>query len=140
MNQALDSLIGYLEDRTGVAVALETNIDLAALPERYVVNLWHIFQEAFSNIEKYAQAGKVSVSLAAADGTLRLVIADDGLGFDMEQAEMGTGYGLSNIKDRAERLGGILVMRSAPGNGTVLDINIPVDDATLILASPVEER
>ena len=40
---------------------------------------------------------------------------------------MGRGYGLSNIKERAERLGGILAIKSAPGKGTRLDIRIPLD-------------
>ena len=49
----------------------------SSLSERYVVNLWHILQEAFSNIEKYAQAEKVSLSLELSDGRLNLNIADD---------------------------------------------------------------
>ena len=130
-DEALKSLVRYLEDRTGASVVIETDIDWPSLPERYVVNLWHIFQEAFSNIEKYAGAGKVSVSLALSDGALVLEIADDGVGFDLEKAEMGRGYGLANIKDRAERLGGILVVESAPGEGTQLNIMVPVDNNEL---------
>ncbi len=126
-DEALETLIKYLEDRTGATVELESGVDLGGLSERYMVNLWHIFQEAFSNIEKYAGAGKVSVTLAVYGGNLNLEIADDGEGFDPEKAEMGKGYGLSNIKDRAERLGGILVMHSAPGQGARLEIKVPMD-------------
>ncbi len=130
LDEALESLIKYLEDRTGTSVDLEVGIDLASLSERYVVNLWHIFQEAFSNVEKYARARNVSVSLASPDGALNLQIADDGVGFDLEKAEMGRGYGLPNIKDRAERLGGILVVNTAPGKGTRLSIRIPTNERT----------
>ena len=101
-------------------------MDLASLPERYVVNLWHIFQEAFSNIEKYAKASKVSVSVNLTGRDLHLKISDDGAGFDLEKAEMGRGYGLSNIKERTERLGGILVIETAPGEGTSLNVKIPL--------------
>ncbi len=130
LDEALASLVRYLEDRTGVSVTLEAGIDLASLDERYVVNLWHIFQEAFSNIEKYAQASAVSISLAIADGSLNLTIADDGVGFDVDKTELGRGYGLPNIKDRAERLGGILEIKSSPGKGACLVIRLPLREAT----------
>ena len=54
MEEALASLIGYLEDRGGVAVTVNLDLDPSLLPERYFVNIWHILQESFSNIEKYA--------------------------------------------------------------------------------------
>ena len=126
-DEALQSLIQYLEDRTGVSVTLDVQMELASLSEQYMVNLWHIFQEAFSNIEKYAGAKTVSVVLAVSDGSLRLDIVDDGQGFDLEKAELGRGYGLPNIKDRAERLGGGLLIESSPGKGTQLKVIIPVD-------------
>lgn len=126
LDEALESLVRYLEDRTGVTVSLDVGTDLTRLSEQYTVNLWHVFQEAFSNIEKYAKASRVSVALAISDGSLGLDIADDGVGFDLERAELGRGYGLPNIKDRAERLGGILLVDSAPGKGTKLNIRIPI--------------
>ena len=126
LEEALASLVGYLENRAGVSVTVELDIDSSLLPERYFVNIWHILQESFSNIEKYAHAKKVSVSLAVCEGDICLAIADDGDGFDLETAELGRGYGLPNIKDRAERLGGVLYIESSPGNGTKLDIRVPV--------------
>ncbi|MFQ6027153.1 MAG: GAF domain-containing protein [Dehalococcoidia bacterium] len=125
--EALASLIQYLEDRSGVCVTLNLGIDLNSLSERYMVNLWHIFQESFSNIEKYAQAQQVYVSLVQTDDQLDLKISDDGVGFDPERAELDRGYGLPNIKDRAERLEGVLRLDSSPGQGTRLHITIPVD-------------
>ena len=126
LEEALASLVGYLEDRAGVAVTVELDIDPALLPERYFVNIWHILQESFSNIEKYARAKNVTISLAICDGDICLTINDDGQGFDLEAAELGRGYGLPNIKDRAERLGGVLYITSSPGSGTNLDIKVPV--------------
>jgi signal transduction histidine kinase len=132
LEEALGSLVGYLEDRAGVSVTVDLDIDPSHLPERYFVNIWHILQESFSNIEKYAHAQNVSVSLAACEGDICLTIADDGDGFDRETAELGRGYGLPNIKDRAERLGGVLYVESSPGNGTKLDIRFPVPVPTVL--------
>ena len=126
LEEALASLVGYLEDRAAVSVTVDLDLDPSLLPERYFVNIWHILQESFSNIEKYAHAQKVSISLGVYDGDICLTIADDGVGFDLETAELGRGYGLPNIKDRAERLGGILYIDSAAGAGTKLDIKVPV--------------
>ena len=111
LDEALESLVGYLQDKTGATVSMAVETD---------------FQEAFSNVEKYARATKVSVNMSTHDGALYLEITDDGVGFDLEKAELGKGYGISNIKDRAERLGGILVIASSPGHGTRLDIRIPM--------------
>ena len=129
LDEALASLVSYLEDRTGVIVSLDLQADLNDLPERYFVNVWHIFQESFSNIEKYAKAKNVSVKIEKAGGSshpdIRVIIADDGAGFDLETAELGRGYGLPNIKDRAERLGGMLNIHAAPGQGVKLEISFP---------------
>lgn len=132
LDEALASLVGYLEDRTGVSVTVELDIDPSLLPERYFVNIWHILQESFSNIEKYSHAKNVTVSLGTRGSDICLAISDDGNGFDVETAELGRGYGLPNIKDRAERLGGVCyvhsTLRSAnnANSGTRLDITIPM--------------
>ena len=95
----------YLEDRAGVSVTVGLELELNDLPERYFVNIWHIFQESFSNIERYAKAKNVSVKIGLLQHEVQLTIADDGVGFELETAELGRGYGLPNIKARAERLG-----------------------------------
>ena len=132
LEEALASLVGYLEDRAGVSVTVELDLDPSLLPERYFVNIWHILQESFSNIEKYAHAKNVSVALSVCEVDICLTIADDGDGFDLETAELGRGYGLPNIKDRSERLGGVLYIKSSPGNGTKLDIRVPVPVPTVL--------
>lgn len=126
LDEALASLVQYLEDRSGVKVKIDVPVDMSVLSEQYAVNLWHIFQESFSNIEKYANAKTVTLSVSISDDTLTLDIADDGDGFDLETAELGRGYGLPNIKDRAERLGGMLLIESALGQGTRLKVSVPM--------------
>ena len=108
------------------SATVDLDIDPSFLSERYFVNIWHILQESFSNIEKYATAKNVSMSLATREGDIYLAIAGDGDGFDLETAELGRGYGLPNIKDRAERSGGVLYIENSPGVGTKLDIKVPL--------------
>ena len=109
------------------SATVDLDIDPSFLSERYFVNIWHILEEPFPNIEKkYASVKNVSMSLATREGDIYLAIADDGDGFDLETAELDRGYGLPNIKDRAERLGGVLYIANSPGAETKLDIKGPL--------------
>jgi signal transduction histidine kinase len=127
-DDALESLVRDVEERTGASVAFKMGASvMPSLTERHVVNLWHILQEAFSNVEKYAQARNVLASLKNSKGILALEIADDGVGFDVARAEAGTGYGLANMKERTEKLGGVFTVESSPGHGTRLRVRIPVN-------------
>jgi signal transduction histidine kinase len=77
LEEALASLVQYLEDRASVSVTVDLDIDPSLLPDRYFVNIWHILRESFSNIEKYAHAKKVDMYLGVCDGDICLTIADD---------------------------------------------------------------
>lgn len=101
-------------------------MDIPVLSEQYAVNLWHVSQEAFPNILKYADAHTVTLSMSTSDDTLTLVIADYRAGFYLETAELGRGYGLPNIKDRAERLGGMLFIESVLVQGIRLKVLVPM--------------
>jgi two-component system vancomycin resistance sensor histidine kinase VraS len=65
------------------------------------------------------------VRLAGRDGGLALTIADDGTGFDVEDA-MGSGLGLISMRERLEAIGGTLAIQSAPGAGTRLEVFAPL--------------
>ncbi len=58
---------------------MDLELDPSLLPERYFVNIWHILQESFSNIEKYSHAHNVSVALGVRDWDICLTITDDGV-------------------------------------------------------------
>jgi signal transduction histidine kinase len=81
--------------------------------------------EALQNVAKYANASRVTISLARSDGHLVFAVADDGIGFDPAAAHRGTG--LQGIADRMDALRGRLEVESAPGAGTTLSGSLPVD-------------
>ncbi|HJZ76117.1 MAG TPA: two-component regulator propeller domain-containing protein [Vicinamibacterales bacterium] len=83
-----------------------------------------IFKEGINNIVRHARATAVSVVLRQEGGTLTLVIADNGCGFD--PASSTDGHGLKSMRDRASRLGGMLDVRSAVGAGTRLTLTCHV--------------
>jgi len=86
-------------------------------------NFYRIIQEQLNNIVKYAQAGKVEISITVVEDKVSLVIADNGIGFDPELVK--DGIGLQNIKRRAEMFFGELSLKTSPGNGCVLTIEQP---------------
>ena len=89
---------------------------------------YRIAQEALHNVVKHARATSVSINLAATDGSLNLTIADNGAGFDPNIDYAGH-LGLKSMRERAEKAGGTLDITSAPGQGSVVSLQLPVSGA-----------
>ena len=79
--------------------------------------------EAVQNAAKHAGASRVSVDLSAEDVGLRLVVRDDGAGFD--PSATSPGHGLGNMRDRIDAVGGTLTLRAAPGRGVEVVATVP---------------
>ena len=95
-------------------------------PQEVEAAVYFCALEALQNVAKYADAERVTVRLAAPDGSLRFEVKDDGRGFDPSAA---SGSGLTNMRDRLDALGGTLVVRSEPGTGTTVAGSVPVEAA-----------
>jgi signal transduction histidine kinase len=83
-----------------------------------------LVREALANVARHAGPARAEVTLHAEDGAVRIAVTDDGCGFD--PASGGTGLGLRTMAERARRLGGTLAVRSAPGQGTTVEVTLPV--------------
>lgn len=84
------------------------------------------FKEAVHNCARHAEATHVTVSIEVEmDRLLRVSVRDDGCGFD--PSEKSTGWGLGNMRKRAEELRGKLELRSAPGKGTLVQLTLPLE-------------
>ena len=90
--------------------------------------LFRVAQEALANVARHSGATSVDLRLAWEDATLTLAIADNGQGFDVAQ-RTGAGYGLGNMRERIESLGGVLRLSSGKdgSGGTLLEARVPVD-------------
>jgi signal transduction histidine kinase len=87
--------------------------------------LLNIAKEAMSNSFRHARANKTVVSLQPENSIIRLEVADDGAGFDLESVRDTAGLGLRNIERRARSLGARLQVISAPGHGTRIIVELP---------------
>jgi two-component system sensor histidine kinase UhpB len=81
-----------------------------------------------TNIRKHAEASRVSLALREEPGSVLLLVRDDGRGFVAEAPHTqgpATSFGLTGMSERASLIGGRLTVRSAPGDGTALELRIP---------------
>jgi signal transduction histidine kinase len=119
--------------RTGLPVDVAGQ-EIIPRPNGRVENaLFRIAQEALMNVAKHAQATAVTLALTDQIGMIRLVVSDNGIGFDPEQ--MGDscgarGWGLLGMSERAEAVGGHCRIESKPGRGTHVIVDVPRDEAS----------
>ena len=112
-------------------IRIEQHIDLQEddVPEPLKTVIYRVMQEALNNIVKHSKADLVRLSLRKANGTTKLTIEDNGLGFDLEDvlsAESSKrGLGLSSMKERVELSGGSFAIESATGAGTIIRASWP---------------
>ena len=129
---ALHNQVRAFEAISGVACAISTGLQGRLASDLETV-LYRVTQETLNNVGKHAGASRVTVSLAAENGSVRLRINDDGVGFDPITASrlLGEGhFGLAGMRERVEMVGGHLSIDSAPGHGTTVDVemaNRPVE-------------
>ncbi|HET7488447.1 MAG TPA: sensor histidine kinase [Acidimicrobiales bacterium] len=111
-------------DRTGAAVRVTAEGMVPPLAADVVRELSLVVREATSNAVGHGKASTVHLRVLLKAGRLRLVVADDGTGFDT--AARGSGFGLRSMRERAEALGGRFAVRSEPGSGTEVEVSIPL--------------
>jgi two-component system sensor histidine kinase UhpB len=105
-----------------------TSSRLGRLPPEVELVLYRIVQEALSNVAKHANASRVEARLTRRGRSLRLVIEDDGCGFDVEatMGSRGSGLGLFGMEERLALIGGSVQVESAVGRGTRISVEAPL--------------
>jgi signal transduction histidine kinase len=99
-----------------------------SVPEEIAVAAWRCAQEALTNVARHAGASRVDLTLTRDGDTLRLIVEDDGRGFDPAVAH--SGLGLLGIRERAAISGGSVDITSRPGRGSRVEIRWPVEEGT----------
>lgn len=117
-------------ERTGTPVNLVCGALISIMPRAADLTFYRILQEALRNVEKHAKARHVTVDLTQSDGTMQLVIKDDGMGFDQDRPREprrgNSGIGLLSMTERATAEGGTLKFKTAPRAGTEITVRIPL--------------
>jgi signal transduction histidine kinase/HAMP domain-containing protein len=134
---ALRHYLGEFRDRFHLLTDLQVvGLDDERLPSRVKTALYRIAQQALVNVARHARAESVGVLLGDRGSSVVLIVEDDGVGFDVEEV-MGshvlqTNLGLYGMRERASLLGGSLTIESAPGGGTSVFVEIPLQREGLV--------
>ena len=129
---AVEWLVQDLQERTGIRGEFAVSGAERRLPAELEPGLFRIAQEALHNVERHAQASQVTVQLAFAPEEIDLIVADDGRGFPVQEGLTTTSLtgklGLLGMRERARLLGGAVRITSRPGQGTQLEVRVPLVD------------
>ncbi len=133
----LPSAVRKLADRFESHFGIPCTVDVAGrsrrFPGKIEIGIYRIVQEALQNAGMHAAATEASVSLAFGDDTVTVEIVDDGAGFDVggDGLDGASHFGLRSMRQRADSIGGSMVIRSEPGRGTavVVDVSCPIAES-----------
>lgn len=128
---ALRSECGRLADGRQIPIRIRYGELPEELPMSAAVCLYRIAQEALWNAVKHSQSEKIELTISADDESIHLEIRDWGVGFSAHESNGKAGIGLASMKERARLVHGILDIKSVPGQGTIVAVDVPLPEATL---------
>ncbi len=123
LTEAVRRACDDLGTRFGFTANLEVEGEAIALSHNAEIVLLRAVQEALANVGRHARANSARVVLAFGENVATLVVTDDGIGFDPEQA---VGFGLGQLRSRAAQVGGQAEISSTVGDGTTVRVTIPL--------------
>lgn len=112
------------DNRYKVMVFIDKAVSERAYSTEMQLHLYRILQEQLTNIHKYAKATTITLRISITHDVLKMTIADDGIGFNLD--EVSEGIGLTNIKRRTDIFYGKTSIITSPGNGCKIDLEIPL--------------
>jgi signal transduction histidine kinase len=123
------TLRAYLEStcsKLGLAADIQIEHACEAMPQDTAIALFRVVQEGLSNIIRHARAKTVKLQMNGDQHACRVMLSDDGQGFDALDPQFRWSHGLMGMRQRAEALGGQLQLESKVGHGTTLRVDVPL--------------
>jgi signal transduction histidine kinase len=117
------------QSRTGIEVQLESSVEKANLDNGRATAVFRILQEALTNIQRHAQATKVTITVNQDSGQFFLEIQDNGKGFTPGSASDRSSLGLLGMSERAHLVGGEISVEGVEGKGTKITVLVPLSNA-----------
>ena len=121
---ALEWQAREISKRSGIAVSVDADEISDDLPDDHNTCVYRVVQEALHNCVRHAEARSVRIGVRQQKGRIVLLIQDDGKGFDARRVR---GLGLVGMEERVHHLGGAFEVKSEPGHGTLLTVELPVN-------------
>lgn len=124
--EALDWLGKQFTETTGIPVSFTATDSTLPIPEQIVTCIFRVYQEALTNVTRYANAHKVNTTLIVNSENITFTTEDDGDGFDIGTAASKKSFGILGMKERVLSLKGTFGMDSANAKGTRIKMSIPL--------------
>lgn len=128
LRDAVEGLVKKMSGDYPITFMSDVQGEEGEIPFEVKINVFRIIQEALSNIVKHSGAREAMISIDFMPDGIEVKVRDDGRGIDGGQRDDGVGLGLATMRERAELLGGKLEVSSAPGEGTLVYLRIPVHE------------
>jgi signal transduction histidine kinase len=113
-------------DEQGIDAVVDVDKTVRRLPKHIEISVFRVVQEATNNIVKHAHAHRARIRLVCRDRMAKLIIGDDGQGFDTTCTLPVRSVGLAGMQERVRLLNGCMRVRSQPGRGTTVAVQIPI--------------
>lgn len=126
LSEAMEELIVQWAARRKIEAVFDVIGSTRPLPVRVEIGLYRILQEALTNVGRHALAHRLNAQLILLPNEVTLVVEDDGRGFESDRVPKNR-FGLIGMNERARLLSGHLELSSTPGEGTRLEVNIPLE-------------
>jgi signal transduction histidine kinase len=122
---ALQRLVKECSERHAIPITF-THAPLADVPSDVALCLFRVAEESLTNMAKHSHAASARVDITAADEGVRLCVADEGAGFDVDAPDSKAGLGLVSMRERLRLVQGSIRIHSAPSQGTRIDVWVPL--------------
>ncbi len=126
LERAIRSLCLNFADREDIATGCHVDRLPEEIPMETALCVYRVVQEGLRNIARHAHARKVGIFLRGIGSRLQVTIEDDGAGFEPKCARHTPGIGLASMRERVQHVQGEFTINSAPGQGTVLELVVPL--------------
>lgn len=124
---AIKGFARRVREASSVDVDVYAGVDTLRIPDSAAAMLYRVTEEAVNNAVRHGWAERICIRLMPAPGGVRLVISDDGRGFDVAAARSEPGIGLFMMQERAALAGGTFSIESGPAMGTTVQVFLPLN-------------
>jgi PAS domain S-box-containing protein len=123
---ALEEFCNDFEERSGIVTQFTSHNVPDYLPSELSNCVYHIAGECLRNVYRHSRSASAFVDITITGSTLHLQVTDDGIGFKREPSAPRSGIGIATMKERTRLLGGVFELKSAPEEGTRVEVQLPV--------------
>jgi PAS domain S-box-containing protein len=116
------------EKKSGIQTRFKADLTDMNLPHQLATGLFRIYQESLTNVARHAGANRVHATLSHHNGTLTFLIEDNGKGFEIDLLKKKKTLGILGMRERVSLMGGHFRITSNPGQGTRIEISIPLNE------------